>query len=326
MAPASLTKREEEIRRLVADGLTNEAIAGELGISARTVEAHLRMLFRKLGARRREELADPPAGDAVDRRRTGDPTELEERLQAMEKHLAKLDMQVSSYDAALRRLVDRQFPLFDERIEITLMVGSRSSEDRVLERHWTTPDPYLVYRLLRPITPLRVGYSELAETLGMTFDVHNADVEVSADLIADTTDRPLVLVTFQPGLQETTEWELRYRTPGMWDPLRETGSDTLSWSAGTLDGRHLVGVNDLMLRAEFPSGASAGLEEGRGIGEVERTSSGDSEVLVFRDRSRTGGFFRWTLRMDVAGVDGEVRTLERDQPPPVPSPPDTPAP
>lgn len=296
MAPANLTRREDEIRRLVADGLTNEAIAGELGISARTVEAHLRMLFRKLGATRREELANPPALD-VDVVKDED-----DRLKLLEQRLAGRDLQARALDRAFKRLVDRQFPLFDERVELTVVVGNRSGEDRVIERHWTTPNPYVVYRVIRPITPWGAESIDYFEMLGMTCDVRDADVVVSADLVTDSTNRPLVLIMFQPGLQQTAEWELRYRTPGMWDPLRETGSDSLEWSAGTLDGRHLVGVSELTLRVELPPGASGELEEGRGVGEVERASAGDSPLLIFRDRSRTGGFFEWTLRMDVTGA------------------------
>jgi DNA-binding CsgD family transcriptional regulator len=311
VAPTPLTKREDEIRRLVVDGLTNDAIASALGISSRTVEAHLRMLFRKTGASRRDELGAPPRPDGDAPAGPASPA-LERRVAELERSLSERDLQVRSYDAAVKRLADRQFPLFDERVEITLVVGNRSAEDRVVERHWTTPNPYVVYRVIRPITPLKTSYAAYAETLGLTFDVQNADVEVSADLVADSSDRPLVLVTFQPGLQQATEWELRYRTPGMWDPLRRTGTDTLGWSAGTLDGRHAVGLEHLLLRVEFPPGVSGGLEESRGIGGMERASSGDSEVLVFRDDSRTGGYFRWTLRMDVTGAAGEARLVERD--------------
>ena len=45
---AQLTPRERDVLRGVARGLTNKAIAGELGISRRTVEAHRESLMRKL--------------------------------------------------------------------------------------------------------------------------------------------------------------------------------------------------------------------------------------------------------------------------------------
>jgi DNA-binding NarL/FixJ family response regulator len=44
----SLTSREIEVLRLVASGRTNRAIAGELGISEKTVARHLSNIFTKL--------------------------------------------------------------------------------------------------------------------------------------------------------------------------------------------------------------------------------------------------------------------------------------
>lgn len=44
----ALTPRERDVLHGVARGLTNKAIAGELGISPRTVEAHRESLMRKL--------------------------------------------------------------------------------------------------------------------------------------------------------------------------------------------------------------------------------------------------------------------------------------
>ncbi|HEU4917943.1 MAG TPA: response regulator transcription factor [Acidimicrobiia bacterium] len=43
-----LTDRELEVLRLAARGLANKEIAGSLGVSVRTVEAHLSHVFRKL--------------------------------------------------------------------------------------------------------------------------------------------------------------------------------------------------------------------------------------------------------------------------------------
>jgi DNA-binding NarL/FixJ family response regulator len=43
-----LTPREREVLTLIADGRTNKEIAGELGISPRTVETHRESLMRKL--------------------------------------------------------------------------------------------------------------------------------------------------------------------------------------------------------------------------------------------------------------------------------------
>jgi pimeloyl-ACP methyl ester carboxylesterase len=52
-----LTRRELEVARLVADGLTNQAIASRLSIAPRTAEAHVENIRRKLEVRSRAQIA-----------------------------------------------------------------------------------------------------------------------------------------------------------------------------------------------------------------------------------------------------------------------------
>jgi predicted ATPase/DNA-binding NarL/FixJ family response regulator len=56
-APSGLTRRESEVAALVARGLTNREIAGQLYLSVRTVEVHVDHILTKLGLRNRTELA-----------------------------------------------------------------------------------------------------------------------------------------------------------------------------------------------------------------------------------------------------------------------------
>lgn len=70
----SLTTREREVLRHVADGLSNDEIAGRIGLSPRTVQTHVASALRKTASRNRAQLAvfavregivpfDPPADD-----------------------------------------------------------------------------------------------------------------------------------------------------------------------------------------------------------------------------------------------------------------------
>jgi DNA-binding CsgD family transcriptional regulator len=52
-----LTEREFTVARLVADGLTNREIAGQLFLSPKTVSAHVEHILGKLGMARRAQIA-----------------------------------------------------------------------------------------------------------------------------------------------------------------------------------------------------------------------------------------------------------------------------
>jgi predicted ATPase/DNA-binding NarL/FixJ family response regulator len=55
--PGRLTRREQDVAMLVARGLSNGQIAGELVISARTVETHVQHIMDKLGVSTRAQIA-----------------------------------------------------------------------------------------------------------------------------------------------------------------------------------------------------------------------------------------------------------------------------
>jgi DNA-binding NarL/FixJ family response regulator len=61
----SLTERELQVANLVVDRKTNPQIAAELFLSQKTVETHLRNIFRKVGVGSRVELARAIENEAL---------------------------------------------------------------------------------------------------------------------------------------------------------------------------------------------------------------------------------------------------------------------
>ena len=51
--PVTLTRREKQILRLIAHGLSDKSIAWLLAISENTVNFHLKNIYRKLGVHNR---------------------------------------------------------------------------------------------------------------------------------------------------------------------------------------------------------------------------------------------------------------------------------
>jgi len=54
--PFTITTRQREVVELIAQGLSNDEVALELGISPRTVKAHCDVLRQKLGITRRRQI------------------------------------------------------------------------------------------------------------------------------------------------------------------------------------------------------------------------------------------------------------------------------
>ena len=57
MSLEMLSERERQIALLVVKGLTNKAIAKELGVAEGTVKVHLRTMYQMFGIYRRAKLA-----------------------------------------------------------------------------------------------------------------------------------------------------------------------------------------------------------------------------------------------------------------------------
>ncbi len=60
-----LTRREQQVVRLVCKGLSNKLVARTLNVSEGTIKAHLHAIFRKLGVPSRFALVDAVASRRI---------------------------------------------------------------------------------------------------------------------------------------------------------------------------------------------------------------------------------------------------------------------
>ncbi|HZB49476.1 MAG TPA: hypothetical protein VE547_10325, partial [Mycobacteriales bacterium] len=122
---------------------------------------------------------------------------------------------------------------YTDDVELTYLIGTAADGDRVVEHRHTSPDrgaslPFLQGRLTAP-TALDAETVTLAEVDMVT---RSEDDRTAIRQIA-LTEKPGLLrcmFVFTPSIAEPTGWYARYRMRGMWDTLRGTGHDRLTWT------------------------------------------------------------------------------------------------
>jgi hypothetical protein len=182
-----------------------------------------------------------------------------ERAAAAAAELSGLQALHGRYAAALSALHDMWlgYPApYTDDLELTYLVGADAGGDRVIEHRRTTPDagaalPCLESRLTTP-TQLDAEAISLAEIDMVT---RSEDDRIAIRQIA-LTEKPYLLrclFVFRPSITEPTSWYARYRMQGMWDVLRATGHDTLTWTPAprVADGSRST-LSRLVVNFDFP--------------------------------------------------------------------------
>lgn len=206
--------------------------------------------------------------------------EITELRSQMARERAEHEHQISTFTRSITRIADREKFLYSEEVHLTVEVGSDGENDRITERRITTPQPFLSHRTLHLIVP--TGRSDVAKVhdLDLTWNCVGRAVNMEILPIVETVGKTRILLIFYPGFGEASEWVLSYRPKGLWDPLRENGSDYLAW-----DGRAPHGVNERFISSFtvsfiFPEGSRrVGVQGNRGVGsEPERLPTGQWKI------------------------------------------------
>jgi hypothetical protein len=217
------------------------------------------------------------------------------RLQAEKAGLAG---EASASRALLERVATRQTPLFDDRIELTVVVGDDDDADIVDQRIWTNPTPQVAHRVMRPIVPDDGRVHGLGELDLECSVVDGAETTVSAFPLLAELKRLLVLIDFDPIVDEEIEWRVRYRPRGLWRPLRETGRDCLWWD--DQKPRNAYGhspLRDFKIIFVFPGSWTPRVVEPWQYGKTEprrRRADGRWEI-EWHDSSPEGRRYKWDL-------------------------------
>lgn len=197
------------------------------------------------------------------------------------------------YRGAITRFVDRQSLLYEEELELTIIIGADDSGDRVVERHITKPTPYLFYRSMRPILPRNGGPPPSFEDLDLRVVPEN-DESVTLTVLPLVPESARILIIMEPPVHRTLIWQLSYRPIGLWRPLRRGGIDELTWDARTPLGHGESTYSRFLVRFCFPEGTQKIRVWERGHRGTAEQGSTPREI-IWRDESPQGVRYEWDL-------------------------------
>lgn len=152
---------------------------------------------------------------------------------------------------------------YTDEVELTYLIGPDAAGDRVVEHRRTTPSPGAALPFLqgRLTAPTQLGAD--AVTLDDVEIVTRSEDDRTAIRQFALTEKPGLLrcmFVFTPSITEPTSWYARYRMPGMWDVLRETGHDRLAWTpaAAVADPARST-LSRLTVNFDFPPDTGEGV-------------------------------------------------------------------
>ncbi|WP_250033624.1 hypothetical protein [Paractinoplanes maris] len=168
---------------------------------------------------------------------------------------------------------------FSEQLSLTFEVGENSSDDLVHQIATTTPRNALNYRAFYPVVPNTRETPEF-KSMSLKGRVLNP-LGTNLEILPVLTDRWIrVLAIFRPEIKSPCRWLVDYKSPGLWDPLRVTGHDTLTWQVRRNPA--MVEADSINITLEFvpPENRMLSVAERKGRGEVKTKLSSAKGVTI----------------------------------------------
>ena len=231
-----------------------------------------------------------------------------ERAAAAAAELSGLQALRGRYAVALAALHDMWlgYPApYTDDLELTYLVGVDATGDRVIEHRRTTPDPGAALPCLesRLTTPTQLD-AEAVTLVDVEMVTRSEDDRIAIRQIA-LTEKPNLLrclFVFRPSITEQTSWYARYRMRGMWDVLRNSGHDTLTWTpAPRVTEPDRCTLSRLVVNFDFPPEAGDDVFVRDGDNRELKRLTGPDGCLRYRwetdvPRPETYGWDLWWAR------------------------------
>lgn len=236
---------------------------------------------------------------------TGAVAERDESLQDAAKQaglqrlqIAELQVGQQQYHKAIAHVADHSRSQCRETLEITAFIGVTDEADYVIERHHTKPAYPVPHRTFRPIISTgKDSRPPHIQDIRLQTRGHGSG-HITALPLVDQTPLQIWLI-FEPSMNDATDWEVEYRTHGLWGPLRQTGVDRMYWNDRPPIGNGGQSILDqLVIKFVFPrSDDTPSVKEIFGVGEVAaaRIEDGGNWIVVFRDRQPAGRRYEWEI-------------------------------
>jgi hypothetical protein len=199
---------------------------------------------------------------------------------------------------ALHYVLDSADAPFSEKIDLVVRIGGSGNEDTVRHEVATIPAKPLRYRTFYPIIPdsRKAPSFEDMKFAGEIISPGGASIEI----LPIRRDRWIrVVALLRPAVNELCHWVVNYNSPGLWDPLRKSGRDTLTWRMRRHPGATEHSVAEVTINFVPPSGAVLSVSErgGRGIAAAASELAGADYVTWQVVDAKQGDLFIFDLQL-----------------------------
>ncbi|HEX8630241.1 MAG TPA: hypothetical protein VF755_18950 [Catenuloplanes sp.] len=208
------------------------------------------------------------------------------------------------YVDAIEHILDRETPLYQEKLEVTITIGVDDTTDTIVERRQTTPHRRVMHRGIRPIVPVDGQRVVRMDDIGFTATIPDGPGRITRFALVERTQYLRVWLVFESGLTAPVRWKVEYRPRGLWAPLRQRGWDHLAWNDRLPTGNGgASALTDLRFRFVFPNSARPPrLVELHDLGRrsaARRIEGTDQWLIEWRDAQPAGRRYEWDLSQDL---------------------------